>query len=94
MCEGEACRGAPAPQPVFGAPASATFNGPGNFAPPAVATVVKPKPLTRAEKLAKALKACKKDKSRKKRVACERQARRKYGPKKAKAKKKAKKAKR
>ena len=35
----DACRAAPAPQPeVFGAPASATFSGPGNVgpAPPAV----------------------------------------------------------
>ncbi len=44
---------------------------------------VKPnsKPLTRAQKLAKALKACKKDKKKSKRQACERAARKKYGPK-------------
>lgn len=43
----------------------------------------KPKPLTRAQKLRKALKACrKKDKGHKKaRLACERRARKKYGPK-------------
>ena len=40
----------------------------------------KSKPLTRAQKLAKALKACKKDKQKKKRVACEKAARKKYGP--------------
>jgi hypothetical protein len=45
-----------------------------------------PKPLTTAQKLAKALKVCKNDKSKKKRVACEKQAR--YTA--AKAKKKAK----
>lgn len=39
-----------------------------------------PKPLTRAQKLAKALKACKKDKRKRKRVACEAQARKAYGP--------------
>jgi hypothetical protein len=37
------------------------------------------KTLTRAQKLAKALKVCAK-KSKKKRVGCEKQARRKYGP--------------
>jgi hypothetical protein len=40
----------------------------------------KAKPLTRAQKLAKALKACKKDK-RKRRAVCEREARKRYGPK-------------
>jgi len=51
--------------------------------------VVKPKakPLTRAQKLAKALKACRRDKKRTKRVSCEKQARKKYGPVKKKAKK-------
>ena len=44
------------------------------------------KPLTRAQKLAEALKACKKDKKKSKRLACEKRARKKYGPK-AKAKK-------
>jgi hypothetical protein len=38
------------------------------------------KPLTRAQLLAKALKACKHDKSKKKRVACEREAHKKYAP--------------
>lgn len=42
----------------------------------------KPKALTRAQKLAKALKECRKKKSKSKRKACERSARRKYGPKK------------
>jgi hypothetical protein len=37
------------------------------------------KPLTRAQLLAKALKSCKKDKKKSKRVACERQARKRYG---------------
>jgi hypothetical protein len=43
-------------------------------------TKSKPKALTRAQKLARALRACKKDKSRRKRAACERQARKRYGP--------------
>lgn len=48
-----------------------------------------PKPLTNAQKLAKALKACQKDKSKTKRVTCEKQAHHKYGTK-TKAKKSAK----
>jgi hypothetical protein len=42
--------------------------------------VVKPKPksLTRAQELAAALKVCKRDKKKAKRVACERQAKKKY----------------
>ena len=39
--------------------------------------------LTKAQLLAKALKACKKDKKKRKRLACERQARRRYATKKA-----------
>ena len=46
---------------------------------------------TRAELLAKALKACKKDKKKSKRLKCEKQARKKYGAKKASKKKKKKK---
>jgi hypothetical protein len=42
---------------------------------------VKAKSLTRAQKLAKALRACRKKKNKRKRKACERQARRRYGAK-------------
>jgi hypothetical protein len=86
VCEGEACQGAPAVPPVFGTPGSATFDGAGNLTP-AAAAPVKAKPLTRAQKLAKALEACKKDKAKKKRSSCEKQARKRYGAKKATAKK-------
>jgi hypothetical protein len=73
----DSCRQAPMAQPsVFGAPASATFSGPGN--PPAAAPVVKSTAQVRAEKLAAALKACRKKKHKAKRVACERRARRVY----------------
>lgn len=40
----------------------------------------KPKPLTRAQKLAKALKACKRHRKKAKRAVCESQAHRRYGP--------------
>ena len=69
-----------------GAPASAMFSGAGNLAPPSPPPP--PKPLTRAEKLTRALKACRRKTAKAKRLTCERQARRKYGPrKKPKAKK-------
>jgi DNA-binding beta-propeller fold protein YncE len=86
---GDSCKAAPAPQPeIFGSPASAQFSGPGN---PAPVPQVKPKVtvLTRAQKLAAALKACKKDRLKSTRVGCEKQAKKKYGVKpKAKPKRK------
>jgi hypothetical protein len=80
----DSCRAAPEPQPsIFGAPPSATFSGSGNLSPPAPAKVTV-KPPTRAQKLAAALKACHRNRSRKKRARCERQVRKQYGtPKKA-----------
>jgi hypothetical protein len=78
-CDTEAsCKAAPSPQPsIFGAPSSATFSGAGNIVlSPSV--IVKPRALTRAQKLAKALSVCKK-KPKKKRSVCEKQARRVYG---------------
>lgn len=42
----DACRAAPAPQPsIFGAPASQTFSGAGNFTPP---SEVKPRPKSKS----------------------------------------------
>ena len=95
-CESSAtCRPAPSPQTQSAPPpASTTFSGPGNTAKQGTLpskTPAKPKPLTRAQKLAQALKSCRKqDKhNKKKRGACERQARKRYGSE-AKAKPKAK----
>jgi NHL repeat/WD40-like Beta Propeller Repeat len=87
---GESCKAAPTPQPeIFGAPASATFAGAGNPPPPAPPAAVKPKPPTRAQLLAKALKACQK-KAKAKRKSCQAAARKRYGPKaKSKSKRKA-----
>ena len=81
------CRPAPSPPPLFGAPASAAFSGPGNLAKQETLpfTVTKPRPLTRAQLLARALKACKKQ-PKKKRAACQKRARKRYGAK-SKAKK-------
>src|SRR5271154_3034406 len=81
-CTGTGCQGVPPAPPIFATPSSVTFSGPGNF-PVSVLGVVG-KPLTaaqvRAEQLAKALKACRAKKNRHKRVVCEAQARKRYGP--------------
>jgi hypothetical protein len=88
-CSGTGCQGVPPAPPIFATPSSMTFNGVGNFAPPSP-PAAKPntKPLTRAQKLANALRACRK-KAKNKRAACEKQARKSYGPK-SKARKSAK----
>jgi hypothetical protein len=76
------------PIPSFGSPASATTPSGGNLAagsgvlPSKAAVKPTPKKPTRAQLLAKALKTCKKLKKKQARAACERTARKKYGPKK------------
>jgi hypothetical protein len=92
-CDTEAsCKPSPSPQPsLYGLPSSATFAGPGNAVASGLGAVVKTKTLTKAQKLANALKACKQDKQRAKRASCERRARRTYGVKAKKTKRKAKK---
>ena len=78
---GDSCKAAPTPQPsIFGAAPSATFLGVGNIAPGSVPPTVKAKPksLTKAQKLSRALKACRKQ-SRKRRGTCEKKARKRYG---------------
>ena len=95
----DSCRAAPTPQPeVFGAPASATFSGPGNVAPalpvtsgssapPCSSSLGAPsKGCTKKQNLSKALATCKRryPHSKKKRATCERTARKTYAPKVAK----------
>lgn len=76
---GDACRGTPSPQPsIFGAPASATFTGAGNVVAGAPVPRVTGRRLTRAQQLARALRACHKQPTRK-RAACVRQARKRFG---------------
>jgi streptogramin lyase len=48
--------------------------------PPPAKTTITSKALTKAQKLAKALKQCKKDRSKAKRAKCAREAKKKYGP--------------
>ncbi len=86
-CRGEACQG-PGPVPVVeSVPGSLAFSGAGNLLvspPPASSSGVvvsgsRARVLTRAQKLARALTACRKKPRRGQRVACERTARKKYG---------------
>jgi hypothetical protein len=85
-CREEECHGAPPAPPTFAGPSSTTFSGAGNVVPAQQALPFRSvkKPPTRAQLLAAALKSCKKKKNKSKRVACERQARKKYGAKSAK----------
>ncbi len=76
-CVGDSCKGLSSVTPVFGASSSATLLGDGNLVAPG--PVVK-KPLTRAQKLAAALKLCRKKPKKKQRMACEASAKKKYGP--------------
>jgi hypothetical protein len=76
-CGEGSCQGGGSPAPGVGTPASVTLSSVGNLLPPVPVVV---KPLTRAQKLAKALKVCKTKRSKKKRVACEGRARKSYGP--------------
>jgi hypothetical protein len=76
---GDACKVAPTPQPsIFGPTPSATFSGVGNISS-SVSTVTA-RSLTRAQKLARALKGCKTERVRARRTKCERKARKQYGP--------------
>jgi hypothetical protein len=74
-CTEEGCLGPASAAPVFAASSSTTFTGSGNTPPQPAA---KPKPLTRAQKLAAALKGCEK-KPRKGRRTCAARARKRYG---------------
>ncbi len=87
VCEtGEACH-EPVPQPVGEQVGGSTvFNGPGNLTPGAPTVVVSPKTktgvkaMTRPQKLAKALRVCKRE-PRRRRASCKRAAHRRYGSK-------------
>jgi hypothetical protein len=81
-CFGEACRGPSGSAPPSQSPGSASQTGGGNLSSSTSApeTVGPPTTTTtRAQRLAKALRACKAKRARKRRVACEARAQRKYG---------------
>jgi hypothetical protein len=76
-CKGSVCQGPPSVPDLLGAPASAMFSGAGNLAPAREGRVAS-RTLTRAQKLARALRACKRKRG-KRRALCEARARRSYG---------------
>ncbi len=78
-CQGEACQATPTP-PLFTTPGSATFSGPGNLLQPPPAdspapAVKQKKIVSSSEALAKKLRVCRRDRSKHKRVTCEKRAR-------------------
>ncbi len=86
-CEGEACQGSPLAQPSFLVAGSVTESAGGNVPPASLSSSPSSAPTPRkreiasqirATKLARALKACGR-KARKRRLACESRARRRYG---------------
>lgn len=77
-CSGSACRGVtstPAPPALLG---SESLESTGNLSP--AASKPPGKSLTRAQLLSRALKACKAKRPKRKRMRCERQARKRHGP--------------
>lgn len=83
-CEAlQTCRPVAVAQPAFPGPSgSATLSGPGNSGElQALGANAGKKPETRGQKLAKALRSCRrKHRAKKRRAACERQARKRYAP--------------
>jgi hypothetical protein len=80
-CVGAGCQAAPPTPPTFSSPSTTSFEGLGNYVQ--LATVAKKpaaRPLTRAQHLTLALKACTKLHQKARRKACERLARKRYGP--------------
>ncbi len=82
----ESCKQGASRPPNFAVPTSTAFSGAGNLVPTQAALGVKTtaKRPTRAQLLAKALKVCRRNKHRAKRITCERRARHNYGAKSAK----------
>jgi hypothetical protein len=91
-CAADACQGPLSATPSLPVTSGSSTQAGGENLPPTVSKpTIKPqsKPLTRVQKLAKALQACRKDKSKSTRLSCEKQARKRYGAKpNAKAKRK------
>jgi hypothetical protein len=74
------CKASPSPPSIFAPPPTIAYGGPGNFAAlrPASPPPRKTAEQLRLERLAKALKTCRKEKAKKERQSCERSARKKY----------------
>jgi hypothetical protein len=78
-CSGAGCPASPSAPPGFTPPLSNTIT-PGSNAVPSPAGSNKGKRISRAERLAKALRACRKKHNKHKRVTCEASARKRFGP--------------
>jgi Tol biopolymer transport system component len=76
-CGGEACKPSVSGQPEEQVPGSNGVSGQGNVVTPSPAVAAKRRPLTRAQKLARALRVCR-SKPKRKRVSCVAQAKRRY----------------
>jgi len=87
-CIGEQCHGIPPARSPAASGPTETFNGALNPTPAPAKPAVKS--LTAAQRLADALEVCRKEKKKSKRVACEKQARKKYSVAKKSSKKKGK----
>ena len=77
-CAGDSCQGAANAPPVLATPGLAGLSE-GGAPPPPADHPSSPKSATRAQKLAKALKACRKKQPGRKRAGCVRQAQQRYG---------------
>ena len=78
-CSGDPCQGSPAAPPGLSFAGSASVPGGGNLSPVAPGVVkTTPKRVSRAQQLAKALKACAKKRSRTERARCKARARKRY----------------
>lgn len=90
QCSGSGCQGVPGAPPIFATPSSVTFEGVGNFSrTPSTAVTRKTRALTKTQKRVRALKACSRDRLRRKRTRCEERVKNLYAAK-PKAKKSAK----
>jgi hypothetical protein len=82
-CQPDHCQGELSPPPSLQSPGSLAFSGPGDLPAPAGEPTTKPpsktKPLTRAQKRKRALRACSRYRNRRKRNACVRRVDKRYG---------------
>jgi hypothetical protein len=75
-CSGDVCQGPPSVTELLGAPPSATFNGTGNLPEPLAGKAKStPRRVSRAQKLAVALRVCRKHRAKRARAVCEARAR-------------------
>jgi hypothetical protein len=77
-CDGDGCRGAAVPLPSFTEPESLIFDSLGNLKPD-VSKKKAPEPASKAQKLKKALKACKSKHKKSQRKKCESATHRRFG---------------